>query len=168
MVLSFLNILVFTTMLFVQIKNRIRLESWKVLILKVKTIILFLIIILEISVFIRYTFTFNKTRIYDGILITSNFVESVVFFMICYFYTKKAAHFLEESKKIRKIMRVVMYASGSIFLIMAIYQYWDGNVKKNSRSGLCKTVYFILPNCINQIANGFFFYIGVKVMKSIN
>ena len=88
--------------------------------------------------------------------------------MICYFYTKKAAHFLEESKKIRKIMRVVMYASGSIFLIMAIYQYWDGNVTKNSRSGLCKTVYFILPNCINQIANGFFFYIGVKVMKSIN
>jgi len=168
MVLSFLNCLIFILMLVGHIKERRRTEGCKVLLLKVKTMILFLIILLEISVFIRYTFTFDNTRIYDGILIISGFVESVVFFMICYFYTKKAVHFLEESKKIRKIMRIVMYASGLVFLILAIYQYWDPNVKDNSRAKLCKTMYFILPNCINQIANAFFIYIGFKVMKSIN
>ena len=65
-------------------------------------------------------------------------------------------------------MRIVMYASGLVFLILAIYQYWDPNVKDNSRAKLCKTMYFILPNCINQIANAFFIYIGFKIMKSIN
>ena len=105
MVLSFVNMCIFIVMLVVHIKDKRRSEDWRVLLLKVKTMILFLIILLELSVFIRYTFVISSTSAYDAILITSGFVKSIILFQICYFYTKKAAHFLEDNKKMRKLMR---------------------------------------------------------------
>ena len=88
---------------------------------KVKTSILMMIILLETSVFIRYTFTIDNSTIYDSILICSGFVQSIILFQICYFYTKKAAHFLEDNKKIRRLMRQVMYVCLLVFFAFAIY-----------------------------------------------
>jgi hypothetical protein len=56
MVLSFVNMCIFILMLVFHIKVKRRTEDWRVLLLKVKTMILFLIVLLELSVFIRYTF----------------------------------------------------------------------------------------------------------------
>ena len=101
MVLSFVNACVFLVLLVFHFKARRRSEPWKTLLLKVKTMILVLIIALELSVFIRYTFNIESKAVYDALLITSGFVQSIILFQICYFYTKKAAHFLEDNKKIR-------------------------------------------------------------------
>ena len=168
MTLSLVNAVVFTLLLVVHIKVNRRSDSCTKLLLKVKTMILILIILLELSVFIRYSIRINDTSIYDAILIISGFVQAIILFQICYFYTKKAAGFLEDNKRIRKLMRHVMYGAVVVFLGFAFYQFWDKKVVRKSRSELCKTFYFILPNIVNQIANTFFVYIGFKVMKSVN
>jgi len=74
MVLSLVNMCIFILMLVVHIKDKRRSEDWRVLLLKVKTMILFLVILLELSVFIRYTFQISSTAVYDAILILSGFV----------------------------------------------------------------------------------------------
>lgn len=168
MVLSFVNIIIFSLLLAIHIKEKRRSESWGKVLLKVKTMVFALIILLELSVFIRYTFVIDSTATYDSILIVSGFIESIILFQICYFYTKKAAHFLEDNKRIRKLMRRVMYLAVLTFLVLAIFQKFDKSKVSNITSSLCHTIYFILPNCFNQVANGFFFYIGVKVMRTIN
>ena len=136
--------------------------------LKVKTMILGLIIILELIVFVRYTFRINDEGVYDFFLIVSGFVQSIILFMICYFYTKKAAHFLDDNKKIRQMMRKAMLIVVIVFVCLAVYQFWDKRVIDKNIKSLCHTVYFILPASVNQLANCFFFYVGCKVNKTIN
>ena len=167
MTLSLINAIIFTLLLVVHIKVNRRGTSCTKLLMKVKTMILIEIISLEISVFVRYAIHIGNTSIYDAILIISGFVQAIILFQICYFYTKKASHFLQDNRKIRKLMRRVMYVAVLTFLGFAIYQFWDKKVIDANRSELCKTFYFILPNIVNQIANAFFFYIGLKVMKSV-
>ena len=65
-------------------------------------------------------------------------------------------------------MRYVMYGAICLFFGFAIYQFWDENVENSQRSHLCHTFYFILPNIINQVANGFFFFVGKKVSKTVD
>ena len=168
MVLSFINLVIFTLLLVVHIKGNMRNMPCSKLLTKVKTMILVLIIVLELTVFIRYTFVIQSTAVYDTLLISSGFIESIILFQICYFYTKKASHFLEDNKKIRKLMRYVMYVSAVMFLGFSVYQYWDKKVETENRSSLCHTFYFILPSAVNQIINGFFFYTGFKVMRTVN
>ena len=168
MVLSFVNIAIFGMMLVIHIRaNRHKLTCVQ-LFTKVKTMIFILIILLQLTVFIRYTFVISNNNLYQFILITSGFIGSIILFQICYFYTKKASHFLEDNKKIRKLMRTVMYIAIVLFLTFAIYQFFDTHVDVADRSSLCHTQYFILPNMVNQIANCFFLYIGIKVSKNIN
>lgn len=168
MTLSLINAVIFILLLVVHIKVNRRSQDCPKLLLKVKTMIFILIILLELSVFVRYAFNIDNSSIYDAILIISGFVQAIILFQICYFYTKKAAGFLEDNKKIRKLMRHVMYIAALVFVGFTIYQFWDQKVVRNKRSNLCHTFYFILPNIVNQIANAFFFYIGCKVMKSVN
>ena len=149
MTLSLINAFIFTLLLVIHIKVNRRGTSCTKLLLKVKTMILILIIALELSVFVRYVIRIDNTSIYDSILIISGFVQALIIFQICYFYTKKASHFLEDDRKIRKLMRRVMYVAFILFLGFAIYQFWDDKVIDASRSELCKTFYFILPNIVN-------------------
>ena len=97
MTLSLINTIVFTLLLVVHIKVNKRSQNCTKLLLKVKTMILILIILLELSVFIRYSIHIENSSIYDAILIISGFVQSIILFQICYFYTKKASHFLEDN-----------------------------------------------------------------------
>jgi hypothetical protein len=68
--------------------------------LKVKTIILFLITFFQFMVSFRYFFELSD-ELSNFVLISTNFMQSVIFFLICFFFTKKAAFYLEESKKIK-------------------------------------------------------------------
>ena len=149
MTLSLINAFIFTLLLIIHIKVNRRSTSCSKLLLKVKTMILILIIALELSVFVRYTIRIDSKAIYDSILIISGFVQALIIFQICYFYTKKTSHFLDDDRKIRRLMRRVMYAIVLVFLGFAVYQFWDNKVIDASRSELCKTFYFILPNIVN-------------------
>lgn len=55
----------------------------------------------------------------------------------------------------------------AIFTALTLYQFWDKNVKSVGRSGLCHSIYFMLPNLVNQIVNAFFFYIGCHIMNTV-
>ena len=149
LVFAFINSILFCLLLVHHIKANMRVLTVVQLLTKVKTTILILIVLLQLSVVIRYGFVINNAAIYDAILITSGFVQSIILFQICYFYSKKASHYLEDSKKIRQLMRIVMGAAVVLFLGFTIYQFWDNKVTRASRSGLCKSFYFILPNIIN-------------------
>ena len=149
LVFAFINAILFTLLLVHHIKANMRVLTFVQLFTKVKTTILILIVLLELSVVIRYAFVINNSGAYDAILICSGFVECIILFQICYFYSKKASHYLEDSKRVRLIMRIVMYVSIIVFLGFAIYQFWDNKVTNDKRTSLCKTFYFILPNIVN-------------------
>lgn len=87
---------------------------------------------------------------------------------MCYFFTKKAAHFIPHGRRVQVTMRYVLYFGLMVYMVFALYQFWDENVTKVDLSNLCHTFYFLLPNVFNQIANGFFLYIGCKVMQAID
>ena len=74
MVLSFVNIAVFSMMLVVHIRANRHSLTCKQLFTKVKTMIFVLIILLEITVFIRYTFVITDNNLYQSIVITSVFI----------------------------------------------------------------------------------------------
>ena len=70
--------------------------------IKVKSSILILMTLFELSVFWRYLVNFDFTNettlgVYNVILIATQSIESVIFFLICYFFTKKASVFLEDN-----------------------------------------------------------------------
>ena len=50
------------------------------MLIKVKTTILILVVALETSVFVRYTFAIESTQTYDAILIIFGFVQSIIYF----------------------------------------------------------------------------------------
>ena len=61
----------------------------------------------------------------DAILIVFGFIQSVVFFLMCSFFTKKAAFYLEEPKKIRNLLKYLLIGALILFLAMLIYQFFD-------------------------------------------
>ncbi len=80
MILSFFNILLFATVLVLHVKANLRAMNCGKVLVKVKTTILILVVTLEASVFIRYTFTIASTTVYDAILIISGFLQSIIYF----------------------------------------------------------------------------------------
>ena len=71
-------------------------------------------------------------------------------FLICYFFTKKASHFLPDNKRIRGRMRifmaVAMVAVVSVTIGQSLMKAGEFGMTYTS---LCKTYYFILPNTVN-------------------
>ena len=45
----------------------------------------------------------------------------MIFFQICYFFTKKAAFYVEDNERIRKAMRIVFYIVLVVSLGFSIY-----------------------------------------------
>lgn len=50
-----------------------------------------------------------------------------------------------------------------IFIGFAIWSIFE----QKNKTELCHSGYFLLPNFVNSIVNGFFFYVGCKVMRTI-
>jgi len=80
MVFSVLNMLLFSVLFVYYVRSLKRSTAFIKLLTKVKTSILALIILLEASVFARYTFNFEKSATYDTLLICSNFLQSIILF----------------------------------------------------------------------------------------
>ena len=70
--------------------------SWCSVFTKVKTSVLILLLVFELIVVIRYSVDFEG-KFYDALIIVQQFMQSIILFQICYFYTKKAAHFMEDA-----------------------------------------------------------------------
>ena len=54
-----------------------------------------------------------------------------------------------------------------IFSAVTVWQYFDKNNIDRPTYQLCKTVYFLLPAMANQIVNVIFFFIGMKIRRTI-
>ena len=110
----------------------------------------------------------HSNTLYDSTLVLLQFIQSIIFFQICYFFTKKAAHFVEDNKKVRKIMRIMIFIALAVFIGMMIWQI-VGDEKRNGvlRNDLCHTAYFILASVFNQAANGFFIFIGLRILRTV-
>ena len=122
MVLSGLNTLLFGFLLFLHIQGqRSQGSSCLRIFTKVKTVILELLLAFELIVFLRYSIKMDKL-IYNSVLIASQFLQSIILFSICYFFTKKAAHLVEGSGKILRLLKIVMLWVIGISAIIAIFQ----------------------------------------------
>ena len=122
MILSGVNVFVFAYLLYLHVRVNWSSTSFLKICLKVKTSILFLIVLFEILVFMRYSLMFQHgDLLYDSALILLQFIQSIIFFQICYFFTKKAAHFVEDNEKIRKIMRIMIFIALAVFISMMIW-----------------------------------------------
>lgn len=92
---------------------------------KVKSLILIFMIIYSSSVFVRYCFQINSTSVYQWILYVAQILSSLIFFLICYFFAKKAAHYLEDNEKILKFLLTLMYlcCGGALGVFVMQYVY---------------------------------------------
>ena len=82
--------------------------------LKVKSMILILMTLFELTVFYRYLVNFDfsvklNVIFYNIVLVSSQSLESIIFFLICYFFTKKASVFLEDNQETRSKLRMTMW-----------------------------------------------------------
>ena len=122
MLFSGINICVFSYLLYLHIRIHWSNTTFLKICLKVKTSILALIIVYELLVFLRYSIVFKGSgALLDSTLVLLQFIQSIVFFQICYFFVKKAAHFVEDNKRIRKIMRIMIFVALAVFVGMMIW-----------------------------------------------
>ena len=122
MIFSGINMFVFSYLLYLHIRIHWNNTTFLKICLKVKTSILVLVILYELLVFFRYSLVYKgKGAFYDFTLVLLQFIQSIVFFQICYFFVKKAAHFVEDNKKIRKIMRIMIFVALAVFVGMMIW-----------------------------------------------
>ena len=129
--LGFANLIVVCYVTYIHFKISLKSQSFCQLILKVKTSILLLLILYEILIILRYSLDFNGTDIYLAILTLHQFLGSIIFFQICYFYAKKAAHYIPDSKKILLVMRICLYISLVIFVVFIVFQFLYLSDEKN-------------------------------------
>ena len=95
------------------------------MICKVKTTVLLLLLLAEVILVYRYSVYLTGKAgeaTYNIVMILNQFINSLIFQQICYFYAKKAAHYIPENKKILKIMRIVLYFTLSAFVAILIWQ----------------------------------------------
>ena len=166
-ILSAVNTVVFCYLFYLHLRANLGSNSWTAVFMKVKTTLLWLLILLNVLTAIRYGLYFTSF-VYNTIIIMQQFLQSLILFQICYFYTKKAAHFVEDNKRIRLLMRIVMYGAAVIYTGLAIYQIViEVKMDKFNRSNLCHSVYFLLTSFFNQLANCFFIFVGCRVRKTV-
>ena len=148
-VLCIVNTLILFYLTFFHFRQNFQTNTFGQTMCKVKTSILLLMLLFEFIVVFRYTLYF-RGDIYNSILIVQQFIESFILLQICYFFAKKAAHFIENSEQTLKVMRMFMYIALAVFATIALFQIittvtlhgWESNA-------LCKTWYFITAACFN-------------------
>ena len=127
-----------------------------------------MLLIFELCTFVRYTIGFDKTYVF--ILVFQQYVQAIILFQISYFFIKKAAHYVEDNEKIRKLMRIVTYICLGIFAFICIWQiiFESHKSKDESGSSLCHTWYFFTANIFQGGAALFFIWVGLSVKKTVD
>ena len=123
LVLGIANIVVVSYVTYLHFKVSLHSHPLKEILLKVKTTILLLVLLFEILVVIRYSLDFADRKLYMVILTFHQFLSSIIFFQICYFYAKKAVHYIPDGKQTLLVMRIVLYCSLAVFVGFIIWQY---------------------------------------------
>jgi len=167
MILSLINAVIFIYLTVLHFRSNRMTRTYGEIFCKVKSCILISLSIFEIIVCGRYTLYFTGEA-YNAILIVQQFLQSFILFQICYFYAKKAAHFVEESETLRKRMRIVMYIAVSSFVAILLYEVISHIVNgADDKSKLCHRFYFNFVNFFNQLSNCFFLVLGYRVNKNV-
>ena len=163
---SVVNLLLVIYLTFLHFKAGMRQHTCSELMCKVKSTILIMLILFELILIYRYGLiieTQKGNKAYYYLLDIQQFVNSIIFFQICYFYAKKAAHYIPDNEKVLKIMRLFMYVNLATFLGFMIWQFTAYNETKSA----CRNLSFIFAAFFNQLANAFFMYIGYRVYHSV-
>jgi len=167
MILSLVNAIVFIYLTVLHFRSNRMTRTYGETFCKVKSSILISLSIFEIIVWGRYTLYFTGEA-YNAILIVQQFLQSFILFQICYFYAKKAAHFVENSETLRKTMRIVMYVAVSSFFAIFLYEVISHvTSSSDDKSSLCHRFYFNFVNFFNQLSNCFFLVLGYRVHKNV-
>ena len=146
--LGIANLVLVSYVTYIHFKISLKSQTFGQLILKVKTSILLLLILFEILIIMRYSLDFNGTDLYLAILTLHQFLGSIIFFQICYFYAKKAAHYIPDSKKILLVMRICLYFSLIIFVVFIVLQFlYLSNETVNDHQ--CKSFAFLGAGLFN-------------------
>ena len=121
MILSLVNATIFIYLTVLHFRSNRMTRTYGEIFCKVKSSILISLSVFEIIVWGRYTLYFTGEA-YNAILICQQFLQSFILFQICYFYAKKAAHFVENSETLRKRMRIVMYIAVGSFVGIFLFE----------------------------------------------
>ena len=97
LILSLGNTVVFSYLFYLHLRTNWGKYSCLALFKKVKTNLLWLLILLNVLTVIRYAIFFTSFT-YASLIILQQFIQSIIFFQICYFYTKKASQYVENIK----------------------------------------------------------------------
>jgi hypothetical protein len=130
---------------------------------------LYLIILYTFLIAVRYFWYINIQILYNILLIGGTLIQSGTIFLICYFFTKKAAHYLDEKEKMRKNLLILMGVSALLYAGVIVYQIVETSTYiKDADEGLCHTFYFLVPEFINLAIITVFFFVGHKITQTIN
>lgn len=92
------------------------------LMMKVKTQLLLTLILYQMVTVCRYSVDTNGSIIYFIVLILHQYLGSIIFLQICYFFAKKAAHYIPDSDKFLKVIRVAIYSALAFFVITLVLE----------------------------------------------
>lgn len=92
---------------------------------KIKTWIFLLLVFYEFTVVIRYIFTLYHTRFYYTVLIFAQILQSVVEYLVCYFYAVKTSKRLTNAEMISKILKIGLFILVVTLTFSLVYWYVD-------------------------------------------
>ena len=88
------------------------------------TWLLILLVIFELIVMVRYTFNLYAVSIlYDVLLVLGEMLSSVITFLVCYYFTKKASLLLENQEKTLTFLNWFIVVCIAVFVVTAIVEY---------------------------------------------
>jgi hypothetical protein len=132
-----------------------------------KFLILVLMIMVQLIVFVHYTFIFSHEFVRTSILIIQSLFRNMCFLLVCYLFCKNASKLLPKRKKWLSGLKIVGVVSVIGYMLLA----WFKIQADNSVWTSCKTNTFILMQIVGSLLSCAFLILGLLIqsqLKSLN
>lgn len=90
-------------------------------------------------------------------------MQSVIIYLVCYFYALKASKKLLDSKNTKKILRLGLIVLSVALVFAMLWQF----ITIHNGYDLCHTFSFVIPQLLNCFVSIGFIAIGLKISKAI-
>lgn len=97
-------------------------------------------------------------------------LASIVFYLVCYYFTKKSAVLLHKPKRIIRFLRWLGVACFILFIVTAVLQVLEAEnyiLASIDIDSFCRQPGYIIPNCLDLLLSCVFIYIGYHVSQGI-
>lgn len=159
LIFSIITMIYISALLYWTLKeNQIKIKTFK----KHKTWIFLLMFVFQTIVTIRYFFNLYDTLWYPFLLAFGQCVQSMIIFLVCYFFTVKASVKKGDLYWLKRLLKFSGIGFGTVFLVLGILQYVQF---QNTSTEICNTVAYILPTLFNVIITVLFIWAGFVVEK---